>query len=211
MSSSKKRRKPPLLSRLFFSGPMLFLTSWFARVVTVLLFSTLRVKMHGTETLTKAGRQRLIIALWHDKLLLAPFVARILKQGPIAVVVSKSRDGRLLSAYANTFSYVKSINVSHKNRHGALLQMCAALEEGAKLVITPDGPRGPKYQVKAGIMFSSERAQASIVAMRWQASSSWKLNTWDNLQIPKPFAKVSITFEPVMAGSVDDLQSKLSN
>lgn len=100
----------------------------------------------------------------------------------------------MLGAYASTFTNVFCIYVAHNGRHKALLQMVDALEADTLLLITPDGPKGPKHVVKEGALFCAEKAKARIVGMSWQASNAWKLNTWDKMQIPKPFSKVTICF-----------------
>ena len=213
MKFSKKRKsskKPSIFSRIFYSWPCLWLTGNLARIVTSLLFSTYKVNITGSDTLIKASGGKLIIALWHDKLLLAPFLRKALKKAPLAVVVSNSRDGKLLASFVKTFRKTTPIYVAHDVRHGALLQMVEAIDNGHAILITPDGPRGPRHTVKPGIFFTQEKANAQIIAMHWHADSAWQLNTWDRMQIPKPFAKVEVTFMNVEANSLSDLETKLS-
>ena len=191
MSSSKKKR-PPLFARIFYSRPALTCTAYLLRLVTTMLFATLRIRYTGKENLAASGA---LIALWHDKLLLAPLVRKVIPKTPLSVVVSKSRDGRLLGAYVNTFSNAKPIYVAHNRRHTSLLEMLSALETGTSILITPDGPKGPKHILKPGTFYIQQKTGAPLLAMRWHASSFWTLNTWDKMQIPKPFSKVEITFE----------------
>lgn len=192
MASSKK--KPHLISRIFYSSFGLFVTSWLLRTVISALYHTLRLKIEGKEALKLAKEKKALIALWHDQLILAPLIRQLVENRPLGIVVSKSRDGQMLGAFAKTFTNVFCIFVGHKSRASALKQMVDALQEQALLLITPDGPRGPRHEVKQGVLFCAEKAEAQIIAMRWQASNVWKLNTWDQLQIPKPFSSVTITF-----------------
>jgi lysophospholipid acyltransferase (LPLAT)-like uncharacterized protein len=208
VSSSKK--KPPLLSRIFYSKPALWITGYVVRLVCSALFFTVKVQIHGTDVIKKASEGKLIIALWHDLLFLAPLIRKALKKTPLAVVVSNSRDGKLLASYVTTYSNTTPIFVAHDLRHTALLQMVEAIDQGKAILITPDGPRGPRHIVKPGIFYTQEKSQARIIAMHWQATNYWKLNTWDRMQIPKPFSTIEITFQAVNAMSVEDLESKLS-
>ncbi len=205
MSSSKKKR-PPLISRIFYSDPVLTCVGYLLRGITSLLFATLRIRLTGSQELTQACSTGCLIALWHDKLLLAPLVRRVLPTHPLSVVVSKSRDGRVLGAYVTTYAHVSPIYVAHDKRHTSLLEMLEAIEHGRAILITPDGPRGPKHTLKPGIFYIQEKANAPLVAMRWRASSFWTLNTWDRMQIPKPFSKVEVTFE---MATCDTLAGKL--
>ena len=191
MKSSKKK-KPP--SRILYSAPVLWLFGNIVRVFTFFLFLTYKVHISGKEALNEASKHKLIIALWHDRLLLAPLLRRVLKHTPLAVVVSNSRDGKMLAAFVKTFRKATPIYVAHNLRHGALLQMIDALDKKQALLITPDGPRGPRHEIKPGLFYTQEKTGAAIIAMHWQASSCWTFSTWDKMQLPKPFARVELTF-----------------
>jgi hypothetical protein len=177
-------------------------------MVTSLLYLTLRVKIRGEKALVDASRGSLIIALWHDSLILAPLIRKVIPDTTISLVVSNSRDGRLLAAYANTYKNVESIFVAHNMRHTALLQSVDAIKNKKPILITPDGPRGPRHELKRGIFFAQEKSGATIIAMSWSCSSFWELNSWDKLRIPKPFSKVTLTFT---AATESDLEQKLQN
>ena len=184
-------------SKLIRSKPVLSIIAWLSRFAFELLHRTLRVQYEGIQTLPDTS----IIALWHNRLILAPLVTKRFPHMHFTVVVSKSRDGLYLSTFAKTFRWIKIIQVSHKSRNIALLEIVQELKNKTALIITPDGPRGPKCSIKPGLSFSAIRAQVPIVVMRWHASSFWQLNTWDEMQIPKPFSKVTVSFsEPIAPG-----------
>lgn len=170
--------------------------------VLSLLFATLRVSVRGKDSFLKLIEERqspLILAFWHNRILLTPLLRKIAPQAPLCIIVSHSRDGQLLASFGTSYEKVSAISVSHNKRHQALLQMCEVLEKREAIVlITPDGPRGPKYQVKPGVIYSAKKTGAKIVAMDWNASSMWEFSTWDRLGLPKPFSKVTITFEEAL-------------
>ena len=176
------------------SKPFLFIASWFFRLCTELLYLTLRIEFRGVPSLPKSS----IIALWHNRLILAPLVTRRFRNKHFTIAVSKSRDGMLLSTFAKTYKDVETIDISHHSRRKALVEMVEALKKDTALLITPDGPRGPKYSIKPGVSYAAKEAKVPIVTMTWTASSMWTLKTWDAMQIPKPFSKVIVTFsEPI--------------
>jgi len=193
-------------SNLLRKKPVLFVLGALVRALTSLLFLTLRVQITGKKELQTAAKGPLIIALWHDSLLLTGLLRKVLPTKMVSPVVSNSRDGRLLAAYADTYKNVESIFVPHNMRHAALLQSVEAIKEGKALLITPDGPRGPRHVVKPGIFFAQEKSGAQIFAMSWTSSSFWQLKSWDKMQIPKPFAKITLSF---VAATEADLEQKL--
>ena len=65
-------------------------------------------------------------------------------------------------------------------------------KEGKNVCFTPDGPRGPKYQMKLGPVHLASLTGARILPLSINFSSCWELKSWDNFQIPKPFSKITL-------------------
>jgi lysophospholipid acyltransferase (LPLAT)-like uncharacterized protein len=184
------------------------------------LFWTCRTKIEGIERFVKhASEEKCILMLWHNRL---SMVAEILnKHAPqfiYTAFISKSRDGEPLAILASSYKSGKTIRVPHNARHRALKQVIVSLKTHQEvIVITPDGPRGPRYQVKPGIALAAKETQATIVPFSWKADRYWELKTWDGLRFPKPFANIQVVLgEPIKANGeasfdLEALQSKLQS
>ena len=61
-------------------------------------------------------------------------------------------------------------------------------------MLTPDGPKGPAGVPQAGVLLASVQSGAPIITVRCEASSAWRLTSWDRFMIPKPFARIRITY-----------------
>lgn len=226
MRSSKKTKRSKLLSKVIFSKPVILIASKLARLLFQLLVGTIRLEVRGGKTLeeyvtrlnTEPNAPPLIIALWHNQLLLVPLLRRFAPITKASAIISKSRDGDWLAAFVKTFRDADVIRVGHSSRHGALLQMIDALNQKIVVLITPDGPRGPRYEVKDGVIYSAKKSNALIFPLQWQASHIWELNTWDKFRIPRPFSKVTMTIsEPIACADnlkehelKESLQTRLS-
>jgi hypothetical protein len=178
----------------------------FIRAFLFVYFKTLRVTFHGqqqVEELLKAHGP-LIFALWHSKLILLPFFSKIKTGRLFKVAISKSRDGDIPSSLTESYPRFSVVRVAHQARHSALLQLIHELKNGVSIVITPDGPRGPKEKIKPGIYKLQEATGAKIVSFTWNASSSIKLKSWDQFEIPLPFSKVIVRYslEPFSEASL---------
>jgi lysophospholipid acyltransferase (LPLAT)-like uncharacterized protein len=68
------------------------------------------------------------------------------------------------------------------------------LQQGKSIVITPDGPRGPREIAKSGVAQIALLSGASVVPMAALPSSAWRLNSWDRFCIPKLFAHIDVRF-----------------
>ncbi len=151
--------------------------------------------MQGLQTLGKTSSS--ILMLWHDRLIIIPFIGKICKEVSFIPVVSHSRDGQILAAMTARYPNGKVISVPHNAKHHALREIVKQLkQELGMVVITPDGPRGPRHLIKSGAAFAAIAADCLIVPLSWSADRFWKLSSWDQFLIPKPFAKINITWGP---------------
>lgn len=133
--------------------------------------------------------------LWHSKLIL---ISEILNshaaQFAYTAFISKSRDGNSLACLAESYPNGRAMRVSHNARHHALSQMINSIKnKGEIVIITPDGPRGPKQVIKPGVILAARETEAHIFPFSWKAQRYWKLKTWDQMKIPKPFTTIDVS------------------
>lgn len=165
-------------------------------IVRIILF-TCKWEIEGLERfILTAASNKTVLILWHNRLALAPaIIAKFAPQFIYAALISKSRDGELLNAVVQSYKFGRSIRVSHQNRQQAFRDIAYHLETlHDVVVITPDGPRGPAYQVKPGIAWTALETGAYIVPLDWTSTKFWEFNTWDKLRLPKPGATIKVKF-----------------
>jgi len=141
--------------------------------------------------------ERYIGALWHNRLLLFPFVLRrYLPQRRGAALVSASRDGAILADLVERFGYEVVRGSSSRKGASALRQLAEIIAAGGDAVITPDGPRGPAYEVGQGIIYLAQQSGAAVVPVNMEYSRCWRVKSWDRFILPKPFSRVRVIFGP---------------
>jgi len=139
--------------------------------------------------------ERYIGALWHNRLLLLPFVLkRYLPERSGAALISASRDGALLADLVERFNFEVVRGSSSRKGASAIRQLAEVIAKGKDVVITPDGPRGPAYELGQGIIFLAQQSGAEVVPINMEYSSCWRVKSWDRFILPKPFAKVRAIF-----------------
>lgn len=132
-------------------------------------------------------------ALWHNRLLIFPLVLRrFFPNRPGTALISASRDGDLLADAIRRFGYDVVRGSSSRLGASAILQLAEVLASKRDVVITPDGPRGPIYELGPGIIFLAQKSGASVLPMSLEYSRCWRLASWDRFIIPQPFAKVRV-------------------
>ena len=136
-------------------------------------------------------------ALWHNRLLIFPFVLRrFFSNRDGAALISASRDGDLLADVIQRFGYDVVRGSSSRLGASAVRQLTEVLAGGRDVVITPDGPRGPAYELGPGIIFLAQKSGAAVLPMNLEYSHCWRLGSWDRFIVPRPFAKVRILINP---------------
>ena len=138
-----------------------------------------------------------IFCLWHNRLALCMKVyeqfGKSLWPGPgMAALISASKDGALLARVLKYFNVTAIRGSSSRRGRQALLEITGRLQEGYNAAITPDGPKGPKYQVQEGVIALAQVTGASIIPVSMKTRSKFVTRSWDSFQIPKPFARCDI-------------------
>ena len=141
----------------------------------------------------KPVKENYIGALWHNRLLIFPFVLRrFFSKRRGAALISASRDGDLLTDAIKRFGFDVVRGSSSRLGASAILQLTNILASGGDAVITPDGPRGPAYELGPGIIFLAQKSGAAVLPVNMEYSSCWRLKSWDQFIVPRPFAKVRV-------------------
>jgi lysophospholipid acyltransferase (LPLAT)-like uncharacterized protein len=144
----------------------------------------------------------LIYALWHETVIT---IIGHWRDHAIQGLASQSFDGELIASVMSHLGYpVVSRGSSSRGGAGALMSHAQALREGRHVAITVDGPRGPAYRAKPGILRVARESGVSIVPTACVASPDWRLRSWDRTQVPPPFARVAFALgEPLGAGDLE--------
>lgn len=157
---------------------------------------TLRYRCKNWEAaqqLDDAGR-RIVFVLWHDELFALPgYGLRV--DWSLVTVVSQSKDGEVLARVLQGLGLTTARGSSSRGGVRALVSACRYMRNGQHAVITVDGPRGPRHEVKDGPIFLAHKAKAHVIPLRMRLSARYTFkNAWDRFQIPYPFSKCSIHF-----------------
>lgn len=168
------------------------------KTVAKMVLSTCKWEVEGLERFGQyAAKKKCILMLWHNRLAIASFILyRYARHFTYAAFVSNSRDGELIASLVRSYKVGSTIKVPHNSRHEALRLLIRHMQEKQDvIIITPDGPRGPLYEVKPGIALAALSTGAFVFPFSWQADKYWELKTWDKLRLPKPFSTIKVVFE----------------
>lgn len=126
-----------------------------------------------------------IYIFWHEYI---PFPFYLRPHCDYAMLVSRHRDADLLSEAARHMGY-ETVRGSTKRGGGTALRELFRRGRTMNLVITPDGPRGPRRTLASGCIYLASRMQIPLVPFGIGYNRFWRLPTWDRFAIPKPYSR----------------------
>ncbi|MCH8882199.1 MAG: lysophospholipid acyltransferase family protein [SAR324 cluster bacterium] len=179
------------------AGPLLIVT-----VLWIIGHTTrkVRVNWHTLEVLDRRG-EKCILGVWHNNLMYFMYFLGKLR---IAGMISKSRDGDRIAWVGSRLGVRPVRGSSSRFALSAVRESLRALRE-RNLAITPDGPRGPRYEVQPGIVRLAQLAGVPVVPICWTATRYWEFGSWDRMKLPKPFSTVWVFVgDPIPVAKRDD-------
>lgn len=162
-----------------------------------LVIKTYHIKIYNDDAVKELSQngKSFITAFWHGRMLIPWYVNRKYK---IAALVSKSKDGEILTRLLKNWNYNVVRGSSHIGGKEALNIMEMTIDEEYSFAITPDGPTGPPNKMKAGAVVLAHRKSVPLLLMGTASNRNFVFKSWDKFQVPKPFSKVSVVYsEPV--------------
>ncbi len=178
--------RPPLYERaLSFLGGMLLR----------LVGRTSRVRAEGEDALLAelaAGRPVILYGL-HGHLLVGAY--DLGRHRPY-VMISQSRDGSRIAGAVEYIGFRPVRGSSSRGGVRALLQMVRLLEGPVVCCHVVDGPRGPRGEVKPGLILLAQRSGAALVPVLYATRQKWVAGSWDRMQVPFPFGRVVARYLP---------------
>lgn len=155
--------------------------------------------------------QPVAIVLWHNRLFLSAEIVRRFRRGrtPYALV-SASEDGAWLTAFFSLAGLRTIRGSSSRLGREAATALVDTLKAGNDIGITPDGPRGPCYELKPGTVIVARRTRAPLLLVGGEFDSAWRLRSWDGFYIPKPFSRVRMRCEIVMPEQLADRDATIA-
>lgn len=179
-------------------------------LIVNLIVKTYRIEIINDSSLKKISNEgkQFISAFWHGKMLIPWYVHRDYK---IAALVSKSKDGEILTRLLKNWNYNIVRGSSHIGGKEALQIMEDKIEEGFSFAITPDGPTGPVFKMKPGAVVLAHRKSIPLFLIGTASNKHFVFNSWDNFHVPKPFSKIAIKYSDPIYIKKETSREEISN
>ena len=135
-----------------------------------------------------------IYILWHNRFFTVPAAWNKIcrKHRRSVTLTSASHDGDMVARAMAVFGLGAVRGSSSRRAVAALVGLRQALRDGTDVCLTPDGPRGPRYQVQEGVISTAQLTGLLIVPVSYHLQWKFTVKSWDRFQIPVPFARVQV-------------------
>ena len=156
---------------------------------------TSKKNFHVTGEITQ---EQSIVVCWHGELLMSPQAYRYFHKKQLASgIISRHFDGEMIARILMLFSIVPLRGSSSRGAKQVLLEAFRALKKGDDLLVTPDGPRGPRHTISDGAIALAHKAKAPVLTVNYIPKAYWQLGSWDKFVIPRPFSTIDFYLENV--------------
>ncbi len=186
--------------------------SFFSALIVYSLYRALlwtwRLEVHFAPEMKQALKDRkpFILAHWHGDEIALLQTFRAL---PLATIVSTSKDGNMMDKIIRWMGGETTRGSSTRGGVGALVGLFKLVKQGWNCSFAVDGPKGPIYKAKPGVFEVSQRLQLPIFAAGVYCDKAWHFpKSWNKAYLPKPFAKVLVTWEGPWGPVGNDLDPK---
>jgi len=172
---------------LFIAYPLVFL-----------YLSTIRFRLMVKDSAREIyEKDRFVFTNYHNQII--PLIHYFRKRNYV-ILVSKSRDGEITDYFIRRYKYATIRGSSTSGGTEALSEIHSRLKGNIVISITFDGPKGPIYKIKKGIIWLISRNRYPLLMGYCYFSWAKRIRSWDGLYIPYPFSKVLIVIDgPVYA------------
>lgn len=171
-------------------------------IIPFLAYILMRITWYTTfkkfHFITSIGEDQHVCVCWHGELFMSPQAYRYIhKKHPASAIVSQHFDGEIVARTLNWFNIKPLRGSSRKGAQKVLLQAFRSVKNGEEVLISPDGPKGPRHTVSDGAIGLALKSKLPMLVINFTAQRFWQFSSWDKFVIPKPFSKIEFYIQSI--------------
>lgn len=182
------------------------LLSNIAWMIIQIVSRTVKIHRINFEKVKSLGKN-VIYAFFHGEQFILVFAHR---HSNIVIMTSYSPDGELQTKILKKFGYdIVRGSSEKKGATSGTIKIMEKLYNGQNCAFAVDGPHGPGFKVKPGVIFLSQKTHLPIIPVRVFVTKRIQFNNWDKYVLPLPFSNAYIIYcEPFYVNETDSIKIK---
>ncbi len=176
-----------------------FLLKHMAKWLLQLIWRSCRIQaIEGEENILPIYENSgsIIPCYWHQRHIFCGYylIHHLQKRFKTGILISPSVDGEVPAQLVQSWGLHVIRGSATRTGARAIRDLYQVVKnDGISPAATPDGPKGPIYEFKSGMVLLAQLTQSPIVPITYGADRYWVLKSWDHFIIPKPFARIQIS------------------
>jgi len=123
-------------------------------------------------------------------------------------MISQHHDGELISKILLYLSIKPLRGSTKRGARSVLINSLRDLKDGRTILITPDGPRGPRYSMNDGAAALAIKLRLPVMIINYKPTSYWQFSSWDKFIIPKPFTTINLYHQIIYLNDMTQEEAK---
>lgn len=184
------------------------LADYFFYALISLIGKTIRYETDSWENFEAIEKAQKIpiYSFWHNRIFAGTYFFR---NRNIVVITSQSFDGEYIARFIQRFGFGAVRGSSTRGGIGALVEMIRLMKNGLPMAFSVDGPKGPLYEAKTGAVLLAKKTGNPLMPFVVECEKFWTVNSWDKLQIPKPFTRAKIFIDKPIYVSQNAVETEI--
>lgn len=162
-----------------------------AYLLSRLTSGTLRTEVKNEYRLeeNEQSGKGVILSVWHGQLWFPTYYWR--NRGYVGLA-SESRDGEYITEVMEKLGWDMVRGSASRGGSRSLIKLIRRLRRGEVVGITPDGPTGPRREVKPGIIYLAQKTDSIIIPIGVAFRKKKMFSSWDRFELPCPLTKAGL-------------------
>ncbi len=180
--------------------------SYLAWLFINIISDTLKIYVIDAGNINRLKTNKIFAFFHGEQFILVPTH----KHRKYVIMTSYSLDGELQTRILKKFGYdIVRGSTNKKGAASGTLSMLEKILNGQNCAVAVDGPHGPGFKVKPGVIFLAQKTSRPIVPVRVFAEKKITFNNWDKYILPLPFSKIFIVYaDPIYVSNTDNIKDK---
>lgn len=139
-------------------------------------YARIRVVAPEAERYVVDREEPVIYALYHGCMI---SLLGIHPRQRLTILISNSRDGEIIARACHGLGFSTARGSAGKGGVKGTLELIDAARQGQSIAFMVDGPRGPRQEVKIGVVRIAQMTRLPIIPIGLSARSAWWPGSWD--------------------------------
>ena len=197
-ASEDRPGEPPESPRTFTLRQhfVIFFATWVGYLLIALIGKSHRWKVVGWEHFegVRERGHRIIYTHWHRCIFPGVWFWR---ERGMVVMTSQNFDGEYITRIIRLYGYGTARGSTSRGAIRVLVELIRHLRQGKDVVVTVDGPRGPRFVAQPGAVLLAKKTGQPMIGFHLSPEKCYTFRkSWDQFQVPYPFSRIVVLLTP---------------